>query len=150
VDYESINENRVKHLEMIQAVIGRLGNDSFLVKGWSITVAGAFFGFAVSSDNGPLALAAVLPTGFFWSLDTYYLWSERLFRVLYDHVRTGETGVEPFFMAATSKKFIAAAQRRNAGDIPSKWEIFRSTTLRRFYLAIIATCVALLAMLCAT
>lgn len=28
----------VKHLEMIQGVINRLGHDSFLVKGWSMTI----------------------------------------------------------------------------------------------------------------
>jgi len=34
---------------MVQAVITRLGNDSFLVKGWAVTVNGVFLGFAVSS-----------------------------------------------------------------------------------------------------
>ena len=31
-------EKIVKHLEMIQAVINRLGNNSFLLKSWSMTV----------------------------------------------------------------------------------------------------------------
>src|SRR4051812_14452070 len=107
-DYATIEDNRIKHLEMIQAVIGRLGNDSFLVKGWAITVAGAFFGFAVNSDKAYLALVSVVPTVFFWNLDTYYLWAERLFRILYDDVRTSDS-VTPFFMAATSDDFIKAA-----------------------------------------
>lgn len=38
--YESFEDQRIKHLDMLQAVIGRLGNDSFLVKGWAVTVAG--------------------------------------------------------------------------------------------------------------
>jgi hypothetical protein len=31
--YEAFDANRIKYLEMIRAVIDRLGNDSFLVKG---------------------------------------------------------------------------------------------------------------------
>ncbi len=34
-------------MEMLQAVIGRLGNDSFLIKGRAVTVAAAFLGSAV-------------------------------------------------------------------------------------------------------
>lgn len=41
-DYESFEDRRIKHLELIQAVVGRLGNDGFLMKGWALTVAGAF------------------------------------------------------------------------------------------------------------
>ena len=30
---------------------------------------------------------ALVPVLFFWGLDGYFLWQERLFRALYDHVR---------------------------------------------------------------
>jgi hypothetical protein len=33
----------LKHLEFVQAVITRLANNSFLMKGWALTVAGAFY-----------------------------------------------------------------------------------------------------------
>ena len=144
--YTTIEDNRIKHLEMIQAVIGRLGNDSFLVKGWAITVAGAFFGFAVNSDQAYLALVSVVPTVFFWNLDAYYLWAERLFRILYDDVRTSAT-VTPFFMAATSDDFVKAARQRKT-NIPTRWEIFRSTTIWRFYTAIVAAGGTLAATIC--
>src|SRR5437764_6004444 len=74
------------------------------MKGWSVTVAGAFFGFAVNSDNRWLAVAGVLPTLVFWGLDAYFLRAERLFRKLYGRVRIGDD-VPPFFMSATSLKF---------------------------------------------
>lgn len=145
-NYATIEDNRIKHLEMIQAVIGRLGNDSFLVKGWAITVAGAFLGFAVNSDKAYLALASVVPTVFFWNLDTYYLWAERLFRILYDDVRTSDA-VAPFFMAATSDDFIKAAKQRKT-KVPTRGEIFRSTTIWRFYMAIVAAGAAIGAAIC--
>jgi hypothetical protein len=44
---EALDDQQIKHLEFVQAVIIRLANDSFLMKGWALTVAGLIFGFAV-------------------------------------------------------------------------------------------------------
>jgi hypothetical protein len=93
-DYDRFEEHRLKHMEFIQAVVARLAGNSFLVKGWAITVAGVFIGFSLNSDDAHLALAALIPTIAFWGLDAYYLTSERLFRVLYDQVRKGDQHVE--------------------------------------------------------
>ncbi len=68
-----LGDERIRHLELIQSVIGRLGNDSFLVKGWAITVAGVFFGFAVAQKEWQLALMSSLTTLAFWRLDAYFL-----------------------------------------------------------------------------
>src|SRR4051794_12627940 len=95
---EAFSPDRVKHLELIQAVISRLANHSFLVKGWAVTLAGIFFGLAVSSSNPGLALVSLAPTILFWGLDTYYLRSERLFRALYERARTASAEYEPFAM----------------------------------------------------
>ena len=136
--YRDFDEGRIKHMDMIQAVIARLGNDSFLVKGWAITVSGAFLGFAVNSSSWQLASASFVPTLLFWSLDAYYLWAERLFRALYDCVRTGSEEVEPFSMAATKEPFLGVAARCSGQPIASRWEILRSDTLLLFYGAICA------------
>ncbi len=49
----SFTEPILKHLEFIQAVIARQANNSFLVKGWGLTVARAFYlvfrGYAAES-----------------------------------------------------------------------------------------------------
>jgi hypothetical protein len=103
---EKLSDDRIKHLEMIQTVIARLGNDGFLVKGWSITVTTVLFGLAVNSKRPLLAVVAVLPIFAFWILDTYYLRAERLFRELYEQTRTDGSGYELFKMDATSESFI--------------------------------------------
>lgn len=36
-----IDEDQRKYLEMIQAVIARLASNSFILKGWSVTLVGA-------------------------------------------------------------------------------------------------------------
>ena len=42
---------REKHLEMIQGIVGRLSNCSFISKGWSITIIAALFGLAAKDAN---------------------------------------------------------------------------------------------------
>lgn len=83
----------VKHLEMIQGVINRLGHDSFLVKGWSMAILAAGVIFIARSEiqSGYMMLAFLVPVTGFWILDGYFLWQERLFRKLYDEVRKQAT-----------------------------------------------------------
>src|SRR6059058_3180354 len=110
--YDDIDANRVKHLELIQAVVSRLGTDSFLVKGWAATLTSAFVGFGITKSDWGLALAGVAPASVFWILDAYFLHAERLFRALYDAVRTGkhdDLGV--FYMSATSAEFRKKADK---------------------------------------
>ncbi|MEM7063645.1 MAG: hypothetical protein AAF572_10835 [Cyanobacteria bacterium P01_B01_bin.77] len=80
-------DNKLAHLEMIQAIVNRLANNSFLLKGWSISLVSAFLAFAASGENSALVFAACFPAIIFWVLDAYFLHQERLFRKLYDHVR---------------------------------------------------------------
>ena len=82
------DDKQIRHLEFIQAVIPRLANNSFLMKGWALTVAGLIFGFAVDQGSWRIAAAALLPVaGLFWGLDAYFLRQERLSRKLYDAAR---------------------------------------------------------------
>lgn len=82
--------DQVKHMEFIQAVIARQAGNSFLIKGWAITVSGAIYGFAINGLNWQLAAVGLAPALIFCFLDAYYLWQERLFRYLYNAVRRGQ------------------------------------------------------------
>lgn len=133
----------MKHLEMIQAVITRLSNEGFLIKGWAITVASALFGFAIDSWNWPLALVAVGSSLAFWTLDASFLRSERLFRALYAQVRKGAAVVDAFSMDATSKGFLTHAKTDPGGGVTSRWNAFRRPTLLLLYGTIIVVAAAL-------
>lgn len=122
---------------MVQAVITRLGHDSFLVKGWAVTVNGVFLGFAVSSKEAWLAAVAILPALLFWALDTYYLRSERLFRVFYEKVRVGANGVEPFGMNGTAPDFVKTLREGDA-EKASYWKTARRPTLAWLYCGLVA------------
>lgn len=135
--YDAFEERQVKHLEMVQAVISRLAGNSFLIKGWAVTITAAFLGFAVSSKQWELAAASLLPTVTFWGLDAYFLRAERLFRVLYERIRKRDD-VPPFFMGATS---LACVERARGNDRrgPTSWiGTVASITLGGFYGALVA------------
>ena len=80
-------EKKQAHLQMIQAVINRLSQNSFLLKGWSVILISALFALAANNAKVLFIYLAYFPTIAFWVLDGYFLKQERLFRKLYDHVR---------------------------------------------------------------
>ncbi len=82
-------EKVIKHLEMTQAVINRLGRNNFLLKSWSMTILVAAMVLIAREDlqNSYMVLILFLPIVGFWILDGYFLWQERLFRKVYDDIR---------------------------------------------------------------
>jgi hypothetical protein len=119
-----LNDTQLKHLEFIQAVIARLSTDSFLMKGWAITVAGAVYGFSADHLNPRVAAVGFVPVFAFWFLDSYFVRKERQFRALYDDVRVGSDRVPPMCMN------IALCE-----PLPTHgwWRVARSVTLWPFY-----------------
>lgn len=81
------NENKVRHLEMIQGVISRMASNSFALKGWAVTLVAGIFALASQEADKMYFFVAYIPVVVFWFLDAYYLLQERLFRSLYGKVR---------------------------------------------------------------
>src|ERR1700685_1637933 len=79
-------EAKLKHLEFIQAVIARMATNSFLFKGWAITIAAGLSAFAAVDTKWALLTIAIISTVMFWGLDGYYLWLERGFANLHAEV----------------------------------------------------------------
>jgi hypothetical protein len=92
-----MDEGRKDHLAMIQGIIDRMAQNSFGLKGWTVTLAAALEVF-LKGEAKPLWLfVPSLPVSAFWLLNAWYLRRERLFRGLFDHVRT-ENGPPDFSM----------------------------------------------------
>jgi hypothetical protein len=136
--YDAFDTARMKHLELIQDVVSRLGNDGFLIKGWCLTLAAALFGFSFQTRNGWLAMLALFTTLVFWELDAYFLRCERLFRLLYAKVSERDPSVPPFFMAATSDDFVQRAEK----DV-KRWRVVSRPALWQFYAAMAAVAVVI-------
>jgi len=92
-------EAKLKHLEMIQGVINRMANNSFLIKGWSVVLVAALFALAAKDSSVYFVYLAYFPAIAFWSLDGFYLRQERLYRKLYDKVRIQKEEEIDFSMA---------------------------------------------------
>ena len=73
----------LKEVDIIQTIIKRMANNSFLVKGWMITI--VVVTLLLKSTNDVSWLAWV-PLILFWGLDAYFLRQERMYRNLYKWV----------------------------------------------------------------
>jgi hypothetical protein len=79
-------DDKRKHLEFAQGVINRMASNSFLFKGWSITIIAAISAFATKDSNPVLMIVPIVSTVLFWSVDAYYLMLERAFRDVYNEI----------------------------------------------------------------
>jgi hypothetical protein len=91
-------EAKLKHLDFIQTAIGRMATNSFLFKGWAITIAASLAGFGVVQNKRILFGIALLTTLVFWALDGYYLWLERGFAQLHKEVAAKDESEIDFSM----------------------------------------------------
>lgn len=98
-------EEKIKHLEMIQGVINRMANNSFILKGWAVTLAAGIFALPGSNSESVLSWIGCIPIIAFWGLDTYYLLQERLYRSLYKKVCALDNADIDFSMIATKDVF---------------------------------------------
>ena len=110
------------HLPMIQTVIVRQAGNSFLVKGWALTLATVVDAYALDQQRPVAALLGLLPLLLLAAADAYYLRQERLFRDLYDAVRKGNAA-EPYSMDTSVHATGRCAYRRVVLS-PSVWPLW--------------------------
>ena len=91
-------DSKIAHLEMIQTIISRMANNSFSLKSWTVTLVSGIFILASKETDKLYFLVAYIPIIVFWLLDAYYLLQERLYRELYNKVRTLSLGEIDFDM----------------------------------------------------
>lgn len=80
-------DGKLKHLDLISAVIGRMSTHSFMLKGWSVTLMAALFALSSAKISLAITSIAVFLIVMFWGMDAFFLSRERLFRQRYDEVR---------------------------------------------------------------
>ena len=102
------NNMKIKHLEMIQDIIRRMASNSFMLKGWAVTLVAGIFALSSKDAEKLYFLIAYIPIFVFWGLDAYYLLQERLYRALYDKVRQLDEKDIDFSMKATREQFDSA------------------------------------------
>ena len=93
---QDYTDQEIKHLEMIESVIERMGQNSFALKGWTMTLIVAICAFSAAGTERKFALVAIAPIIAFWFLDSFYLQKERKYRELYKLVKDHDAS--PFDM----------------------------------------------------
>lgn len=79
-------ESKIGYLTLIQGVINRMGQNSFLLKGWSVTLIAALFVLSSKDSNNVFLLVTYFPALMFWFLDAFFLTQEKLYRKLYKKI----------------------------------------------------------------
>lgn len=133
VSTQNSGENKRKHLEFIQNIITRMATNSFMVKGWTVTLVAAIFALSAKDANAWYILITLIVIPVFWGLDGFFLDTERSYRNLYDQVRL------------KNEEEIDYALR----PVPDKgwFENAKSKTLQPFYGSLLVSVVVILAII---
>lgn len=116
-------EEKIAHLTFIQGIIIRMAGNSFLLKGWSVTIIAALFALASQNSNSMFVIISYMPTLMFWGLDAFYLHQEKLFRELYTMVSNNTIKSDNFTLDTSS--FV--------NNVDSYFKVLFSKTLISFH-----------------
>ena len=119
---DELKEFMLKEIEIIQDIIKRMAFNSFMMKGWTVTLVAVTLLLKGSEYQ---VFIAFIPLIVFWYLDAYFLWQERLYRRLYNWVVQNRMQTEEFLFDMNAYRFKDEEQ--------SKFRIMFSITLGWFY-----------------
>lgn len=128
LEKEQLEKFFIEEIKIIQDVIKRLAFNSFMIKGWAITL--VVVTLLLKGDKYQV-LISFIPLIVFWFLNAYFLWQERMYRKLYDWVISNRLKTDEYLFDMNAYRF--------EGDVQSKFRIMFSITLGWFY-----SCIAIL------
>lgn len=101
-DNEASHEHMYQEFEMIQNIIDRQAENSFKIKGWTVTL--VVVALLFRTNNFQL-FGAVLPLLGFWGLDAYFLRQECKYRELYNWVRKNRPQTDAHLFNLNANRF---------------------------------------------
>jgi len=123
------NEIIHKEIDLIQGVINRMANNSFLLKGWLISLIAVILALSkdsiLSRDLIYLTTTLILPVMVFWYLDAFFLHKEKCYRKLYEWVIQNRK--------TTDEHLYSLDYTRFKNQVKNIWNIMFSKTLFPFY-----------------
>ena len=120
---ESLKKYMLKEIDIIQDIIKRMAFNSFMLKGWTITL--VVVSLLIKGTDKYQIWIAFIPLLVFWFLDAYFLWQERLYRKLYDWTINNRLKTNKYLFDMNAYRF--------KDEVQSKLRIMFSTTLGWFY-----------------
>ncbi len=119
-NYEDRRSDLLKEIDLIQDVIRRMSNTSFVIKGWTVTMMGIIFAFKADINATHFVL---IPIILFWFLDAYFLKHERQYRKLYQWVIDNRLHDDSHLFNLNTSRF----------NTQSTFQVMFSFTLALFY-----------------
>ena len=116
----------LKETEITQDIISRMASNSFLIKGWAVTLVVASLLFKGTSYHH---FVAFIPWIIFWYYDTYFLRLERLYRKLYDWLVENRLKNNEYLLDVSKDRL----EKRFGKEVPRKLQLAFSTTWIVFY-----------------
>jgi len=86
----SATEEKLKHLDFVQGIVNRMAQNSFILKGWAITLVSGLMALAAAQSDKRYVLITYFCVPLIWLLDRYYLHQERVFRALFHSISEGK------------------------------------------------------------
>ena len=127
-DDEELRDYLFKEIDVVQSIINRMGHNSFLIKGWTITLVVIVLVFRNTLEYTYLA---AIPFVAFWFLDAYYLRQERLYRELYKWLVANRLKTNEHLLSMDTSRFDVSFRR-----------VFFSITLLLFYVFVVSLMLA--------
>jgi len=121
-DRNELKEYMLKEIEIIQEIIKRMGTNSFMIKGWAITL--VVITLLLKGIEYQVWIAFI-PLLVFWFLDAYFLWQERMYRKLYEWVISNRLKTDEYLFDMNAYRF--------KDEVQSRLRIMFSITLSWFY-----------------
>lgn len=134
------NEVLVKEIDLTQACIKRMAQNSFIVKGWTISLVTVVLAFLPEKVNITLlCLLGIIATLCFWYLDAFFLRCERLYRWKYEWIiASRQTNNSYFFdLDPYNKSMWLPDKNGKKRSIPSVARMMFTKTLMPIYIPLI-------------
>lgn len=80
---ETLTDKHRLHLETIQKIIDRVSNNTFLLRGWCVSLLAAILAGAVALQIPALSLLGVFCSLIFYFLDSFYQMADLRFRAIF-------------------------------------------------------------------
>src|SRR5690349_5128077 len=97
ISIDKIADLRVKQLEIVQGIVGRVASNEANLKNYCITLTTAICGFAITLQRPLVTVSTIVPIIVFAFLDAQLLRVERRFRRLFDQLRQEDWQTPPSF-----------------------------------------------------
>lgn len=116
-----------KEIDLIQNCISRMAHNSFLIKGWTISLVAVVLALGDKITNlSYLCLIMLVPIWSFWYLDAFFLHTEKKYRKMYEWVLTNRrVGNTEFLYDLNPNRF--------SKDVDTIKQVMFSVTLKPFY-----------------